>query len=161
MRRLRTLALAGLLTSLSVGPSPASAVPATLVFTGWVDVDCFGCGVPSPCHADLNILALTHTGTAEANWTADGSAGVGACTAVQPLGLLCLVTGTANGTVVGTAGTVNGLVLNFNWTRVGAVAVITVSGSTTGTGTAAFVVAGLVCGGAMHGATVAGAVAGV
>ena len=150
MRRLRTLALAALLTSLSLGPSPASAEPAFLVFVGTADVNCFGCGVPSPCHAELAIVGVTHSGTAVTTF----------CTTNEPL--LCPLIGTAFGTVVGTSGTAAGLALNFNWTRVGAEAVITTSGDSTGFGRATFVLPlGFRCGAPLNDATIVGWIYGV
>lgn len=152
MRRLRPVALAALLASASLVPSPASAQPVFLVFSGTVDVDCFGCDVPSPCHADLIVYGVTHSGNAATT----------ACTATEPSGALCLLTGTARGTVVGTSGTMAGLTLDFVWTRVGNEAVITISGDSSGWGRATLVLPpGTACGAPLNDATVAGWVAGV
>lgn len=152
MRRLRPVALAALLAFATLAPSPASAQPVFLVFSGTVDVHCFGCAVPTPCHADLVVHGVTHSGNAVTT----------SCTAVEPSGALCLLTGTAAGTVVGTSGTMAGLTLDFTWTRVGSEAVITISGDSTGWGRATFVVPpGTACGAPLNDATVAGWVAGV
>ena len=151
MRRLRTPALAAVLAFLSLGASPASAVPLYWVFTGTAQVDCFGCGAPSPCHADLFIHGVTHTGSAVTT----------ACMALEPTGTLCLATGSAQGTVRGTSGTATGVTLHFAWTRVGAVAVITVTGAANGTGQATFVTSGVSCGAPLQNATIAGWVGGI
>ena len=135
MRRLRTLALAALLAPLSLSPSPASAGPIAVAFIGTAHIDCFGCG-PTSCSASLDLLGGTHTGTASTT----------ACNASEPGGVGCLVSGTANGTIVGTSGTVRGLTLDFNWTRVGPLAVYTLSGNGLGAGEALFIPTSVTCG---------------
>jgi hypothetical protein len=56
------------------------------------------------------------------------------CTANEPADVTCVVTGTASGKVLGV------IDVDFNWTRVGATAVITTSGDISGAGAAVFIV---------------------
>lgn len=142
MRPLRALALASVLTSLSVGPSPASAAPLHWDFVAYAHVDCFGCDVPSPCHADLVILGAS-TGTAETI----------SCITLESSGVMCFAHGFGYGTLVGTSGTVAGATLNLTWTRVGNGALITVTGDTNGVGYAHFL-GRVACGEPMDGVIV-------
>lgn len=134
--------VAGLASTLAITTS-ANAAPAAAVFSGNAQLDCFGCG-DTHGTADLTLTGAP-SGSVHADFTAN-----------EPGGGLCLVTGTANGTVEGAINT------NFNWTRVGATAVITLGtpGTTTfGAGVAVFVASGITCGAAVT-ATVAGVAAG-
>ncbi len=129
-------------SSIAMISTPANAAGA-VAFTGTAHIDCFGCG-SSTGTADLTGVG-THSGAATANFTV-----------FEPEGATCVVTGSASGTVTGAVNVV------FNWTRVGATAVITTSGDINGAGVAAFVVTSPVgnpCGGPVT-ASVVGAVAG-
>lgn len=120
------------------------------MFTGDAHVNCFGCDVPTPCEADLVIHGVTHSGTARTT----------ACVAIQQSGTMCLFSGTASGTVVGTSGTATGVELHFSWARMGAYALIAISGDSSGLGLAVFVAPRAACGGPVD-ATIAGWVVGV
>ena len=144
---LRSSVFAAALASTVALSTGAQAATAALVFTGTASIDCFGCGT-THCEADLTVTGLPASGGAHAE-----------CTANEPGGSLCLLTGTASGHVDGSGG-LAGFGIDFNWTRAGAVAVITVSGDTTGAGVAAFLTTGVSCGAAVS-ATVAGSIAGV
>ena len=127
----RMLPLAVLLTSLSLGPSPASAAPAAVQFFGVWHEDCWGCGITSG-YADL-VLYGTHSGRARATFTAS-----------SPPGLLCTFTGTAIGRIEGA------LDVDFTWTRAYFTqVVITFAGESTGNGRATFVPSTTVCGGSV------------
>lgn len=143
---LRSTVLAAAIASTMAMSTGANAATAALAFTGTANVDCFGCG-PTECDASLTVVGLPASGGGDVE-----------CTANEPGGALCLVQGTASGTVTGTGG-LAGFSVDFNWTRVGATAVITVSGSTNGAGAAVFVATGVTCGAAVS-AQVAGAIAG-
>jgi hypothetical protein len=149
---LRSLGLsAALLGSMGLGASPASA-QAFAVFEGTAHINCFGCGVSTGTARLCAIVKFPPpyvcVGIEDtfANYTVN-----------EPAGITCVVSGSASGT---TTGAVN---VSFNWTRVGAVAVITTTGDINGAGVAAFAVTspvGVPCGGPVD-AIVAGAVAGV
>jgi hypothetical protein len=146
---LRTAVVAaGMATALATSMMPANAAGA-VVFTGTADIACFGCGTSSGT-AELTGVGVT-TGGGAVNGSAHAS-----YTVQEDAGVNCVITGTASGTVTGSVN------VSFNWTRVGAVAVISTTGDINGAGVAAFVVTspvGLPCG-AHVSATVVGAVAG-
>lgn len=129
MRRLRSLALAALLTSLSLGTPPATAEPVVIQFAGVWHEDCWGCG-PTNGWAEL-VLYGTHAGRARATFVAN-----------SPVGVLCTFTGVATGRI---EGAVN---LDFNWTRAYFTeVVITISGQSNGAGRATWVPSTTACGG--------------
>jgi hypothetical protein len=145
---LRTaVVVAGLATAVATSITPASAATGAIAFVGDAHITCFGCG-DSGGTANLTgagVGGSASTGTATATYTVHEDTGAG-----------CIVSGTASGNVVGVVN------VDFNWTRVGAVAVISTTGDINGQGVAAFVVTspiGNPCGGAVS-AEVAGAVAG-
>lgn len=136
-------------TTVCVGPGGGgSGQGGTAEFDGTAHIDCFACGTSSGT-ASLSALGVwlngqPISGPVDATFTAFGSPGT------------CPVTGTASGS---TTGAVN---VNFNWTRLGAVAVITTSGDINGFGVATFTVTepiGVPCGGPVD-ATVAGVITG-
>lgn len=131
--------VAGLATSVVVGMTGASAADAG-VFTGSASINCFGCG-SSNGTAELDIAAGTLSGHVHASYT------------VNEPPATCPVQGSATGSTTGA------VTVNFVWTRLGATAVITTTGSVNGAGVAAFVVVGNPCGGPVT-ATVAGALVG-
>lgn len=151
---LRTLGMsAAIAGSLGLGTTPANAAGGG-VFTGTASINCFGCGT-STGTADLCVVV----------WVNDDDAGVcvtginttATYTVAEPAGATCVATGTANGTTTGVIDVI------FDWTRVGAVAVISTSGDINGSGVAAFKVTspvGVPCGGPVT-AQVVGAVIGV
>jgi hypothetical protein len=133
-----TVAVAAAAASIAMVGTPADAAGA-VVFTGTANIDCFGCGVSTGTAELTGVGTLLDpanpvlTGAATANYTVN-----------EPDGATCVVTGAASGTVTGAVD------LSFNWTRVGAVAVITTSGDVEGAGVALFVVTSPVgnpCGG--------------
>ncbi len=142
---------AGMATALATSMTPASADTGAVAFTGTASITCFGCG-------DSNgTAALTGVGA-----TVEGGVVNGSATATytvhedNAVGIECVVSGTANGSTTGA------VAVNFNWTRVGAVAVITTSGQINGAGVAGFAVTSPVgppCGGPVQ-ALVVGAIAG-
>jgi hypothetical protein len=146
---LRTaVVVAGLATAVATSITPASAAPGAVAFVGSANITCFGCG-DSAGTASLTGVGVVNGGAA------NGSASA-TYTVHEDTGAGCIVSGTASGSV---SGAVN---VDFNWTRVGAVAVISTTGDVNGQGVAAFVVTSPVgnpCGGAVS-AEVAGAVAG-
>lgn len=112
-------------------------------FTGEAAINCFGCGV-STGTADLTVISTGGMGSAFATYTVFESPAQ------------CPVTGSATGSTTGS------VVVDFNWTRVGATAVITTTGDINGGGVAAFAVTnplGNPCGGPVT-AAVVGAIAG-
>jgi hypothetical protein len=152
---LRSLALgSALVGSLALGSTPASAV-AGVAFTGTAHINCFGCGVSN---GTAELCAHGFVGTVTIGIDVNCPNTHASFTVNEPASVpTCVISGSASGS---TAGAVN---VSFNWTRVGAVAVITTSGQINGSGVAVFAVTsptGLPCGGAV-GASVAGAVSGV
>ena len=124
----RTLALATLLTSLTLGPSPASAETAVIEFAGVWHEDCWGCGATSG-YADLTFYG-THPGHAHATFEAYSTA------------TTCAFTGIAIGHVDGP------ISFDFAWSRAYfTVAAITLTGGTTGAGRATWVPSSVTCGG--------------
>jgi hypothetical protein len=156
---LRSVGLAAMLASGTVlgGSAPASAAGG-VGFVGSAHVDCFGCGT-SNCDASLTIhgvKAKADTNPPEAEVIVGGGGSTTICVAAEPADVTCLITGSASGRV---EGSVN---VDFNWTRVGATALITTSGDINGAGTAAFHVSsptGNPCGQEVF-ADIAGALAG-
>jgi hypothetical protein len=146
---LRTIGLAAAVAgTVAFGGSPAGAAGAG-AFAGDASIDCFGCGT-SDCSASLTVGGVVGTAPAV------GAAATTSCTANEPADVTCVVSGSASGRV---EGSVN---VDFNWTRVGAAAVITTSGDINGAGAAVFVVTSPVgnpCGQAVA-AKVVGALAG-
>jgi hypothetical protein len=142
---------AGIAAASVAGVMPASAAQGgAFAFTGETTLTCFGCGHKEGQSATLNVTGATLTPPGTLGGSANASFAID-----EQGGALCLVTGSANGSVSGA-----GLSVNFNWTRVGAVAVITTTGSVNGAGVAVFVTdPGITCGGPVH-AQFAGAVAG-
>ena len=130
---LRNAVLAGAVgVTTMAGTSPASADPSVLTFVGNVYVDCFGCAGTS------GTAALTLAGTFGTTLVVGQPAAATFDAAYPPVipGVAgCLVFGVANGTM-----TSGGISVDFTWTRVGAVAVITTSGDVDGAGTALFAV---------------------
>lgn len=165
---LRTLGLsAAIVGSVGLGTTPASAVGAGN-FIGEASIVCFGCNV-STGTADLCVNgvfvaedvpptsvppAVTQV---ECEYDGDNTVwNVEATYTVIEIPSQCPVTGSATGS---TTGAVN---VTFNWTRVGANAVITTTGDIDGGGTASFAVTdpvGNPCGGPVT-AAVAGMIVG-
>jgi hypothetical protein len=143
----------------TLGAAPASAdddIAIVAVFVGTAHINCFGCGVSNGT-ADLQGQDPSVTAEVETDDLALEGA-VATYTVFEPTGATCVISGSANGTTTGELATVN-----FSWTRVGAVAVITTTGEINGAGVAAFVVTspiGNPCGGPVD-ATVVGTVAGL
>ena len=146
-------------SSILMATTPASAQTAG-AFEGQAHIGCFGCGIygPGGNGADFQVAGTingnTGTGTGWASFTVN-----------EPPGAGCIISGSADGeihvTVDGTAGSAT-YDSTFAWGRVGAVAVITVTGDINGTATAAFKVTNPVgnpCGQAVD-AQFAGAIAG-
>ncbi|HWL35974.1 MAG TPA: hypothetical protein VNQ77_07250 [Frankiaceae bacterium] len=155
MRKVALLAL--LAGSVAYGAPSASACHITqplnprchvhsAAFTGTTQMGCFGCPGPRPGTASLSVTSgVVINGSAHADYTA-----------VLPADTTCIISGTATGNVTGAVN------VNFNWVRLGAVAVITTTGDINGAGVATFVITSPVgnpCGGPIT-AQVAGAVAG-
>lgn len=163
---------AAVAASLSVG-TPADAAPIGGAFVGEASINCFGCG-SSTGTAELCAEGYVHptavvTACVDPNkvagWATSGHVNplpinpnlFASYTVAEPAGATCVVTGTASGT---TTGVVN---VTFNWTRLGAVAVISTSGDVNGSGLGVFVVTepqGIPCGGPVT-AVVAGVLLGV
>jgi hypothetical protein len=149
---LRSVAIVTALAAAIAVPSTATASPrrgGAGHYGGNASIDCFGCGTSA------GSAALQFTGVysgypavladATANFIANESADV-----------TCVITGSASGTVTGVIN------VDFNWTRVGPLAVITTSGDINGVSLAAFAVTspiGNPCGGPVT-AIVQGVVAG-
>ena len=106
-----------------------------VAFEGAWHEDCFGCDMPAPGNAALTV---TSAGT---TYVEVGSPATATFVAAESSGVLCLVTGSAYGTISGA------IDLYFNWTRLGAFAVLTVGGDFVGTGTGTFFTTATVCGG--------------
>jgi hypothetical protein len=135
MRRTSLVSLAAAALAYgTVAAPPASAAPGGVAFLGTANIQCFGCA-NSQGNASLTVAGTVGGSLASGSATATYTGG--------PAGLSCLVSGNASGSV---SGAVN---LDFFWTRVGAVAVISTSGDITGQGVATFVVTsplGIPCG---------------
>ena len=146
---------AGLASSVAISMTPASATPpatgGVVVFSGTAAIDCFGCGVSQ------GTAELTGSGVVGTNVVTNGSAHADYSVSELNVSPACVITGSASGTVTGAIN------VAFNWTRVGATAVITTTGDITGAGVAGFAVTapvGIPCGGPVT-ADVAGVVAGI
>jgi hypothetical protein len=180
---LRLAAVAAALAGSAVfGGTPASAVGVGGgIFEGYAHIDCFGCGaghgtaelcvtgaavspVPPPPPPSVRVfgpqVCLPPDGPVippVPPTTPGPTPNTSATYSVQEDGgANCVITGSATGTTTGAVNTV------FNWTRIGAVAVISTTGDINGQGVAAFIVTspkGLPCGGAVE-AYVAGALVG-
>jgi len=149
--------VAGIATSITMGMTSANAAGAG-VFTGTAKINSFGTGASSGT-ADLCVHGYV-LGQPVVGACVEGVTGrvgnVKATFDVFEASATCPLTGQASGSF---SGAVNG---TFNWTRVGATAVISITGGNLagGSGTAAFKVtepAGLPCGGPVV-ATVVGAI---
>jgi hypothetical protein len=131
---LRTFSLAAAVASSMVFGGSAGAAGGG-AFVGTAHVDCFGCGT-SDCDASLTVAgALVSTappGAAPVLGGAETGTETAPCTANEPADVTCVISGTASGKVEGV------LNVDFNWTRVGATAVITTTGDIDGAGVAAF-----------------------
>jgi hypothetical protein len=142
---------AGVVSAIALSTTGASAQGAG-EFNGSAHINCFGCGV-STGTAELSVTGEVNGSVVVGGITANAHASF---TVNEPTGPTCVVSGSASGTVTGAVS------VDFNWTRVGAVAVITTSGQISGAGVAAFVVTspvGVPCPGPVD-ALVVGAVAG-
>jgi hypothetical protein len=132
------------------GMTPASAaVGDAVAFVGTAHINCFGCGDST---GTASLTGVGVAGGAVVNGAAHASYSVNESAASPG----CVISGTASGSVTGA------IAVQFNWSRVGAVAVISTTGDIDGTGVAAFAVtspAGNPCGGAVD-AVVAGAIVG-
>ncbi|HVF04107.1 MAG TPA: hypothetical protein VNA20_04650 [Frankiaceae bacterium] len=138
-------------TALAMTTAPANAAGA-VAFTGEATINCFGCG-PSSGSANL---AVTGTVNGTTQVATHGSWNATAGFSVNEPSATCPATGSASGSVSGA-----GFTVTFNWTRVGATAVITTAGHINGGGSAAFKAdAALPCGAVGVKATFAGSVAG-
>lgn len=152
---LRNAVIAGsVVVATTAGASPASATPGLLQFHGTATIDCFGCA------STTGTASLVVTGVLGGNALV-GAPATARFNAMYPPVILrqidCLVVGVAHGSVSGAVD------VEFNWTRLGAVAVITTTGEVTGVGTATLFVtspAGVPCGQRVT-ATFAGAIGGV
>ena len=180
---LRSLGMtAAIVGSLGLGATPTHAAPGAGAFVGEARVGCFGCGVSTGTAVLCAEGYSTATGPivntcldagAATAWAADAIANLPAVPDLpDPLPIngnvfatytlfdspaQCPITGSATGTTTGA------VAVAFNWTRVGATAVITTTGDINGGGVAAFAVidpAGNPCGGPVR-AAVIGAIAGV
>lgn len=145
-----SILVAGAAAAMIIPTTPASAANAAVV-VGDATIGCFGCGVYGPVG---NSATFTAAGTVN-GVTAAGAAGSATYTVNEAPGTGCIISGSAEGSisVTGVGST------NFNWTRTGAVAIVT-----TGWGTAAVAFAvtspvGNPCGGAVT-AKFAGALVG-
>ena len=177
---LRSLGLtAALIGSVGLGTTPAHAGPGAVAFVGEAHINCFGCGVSSGTAELCAIGYVVPQGVVKCvdegplvDWANDAIANLPAIPPVPPLPTVapnvwatytvfespttCPITGSANGATTGD------VVVQFNWTRVGATAVITTTGDINGGGVAVFAVTdpiGNPCGGPVT-AVVAGAIAG-
>jgi hypothetical protein len=112
-------ATAGCLVGTCEGPYNALAFEGT-----WVE-ECFGCGV-SPATMNLTVTAGGPGGIVV------GGQASSSFTAGEPADVTCVLTGAASGLITGAVD------FWFNFTRVGAFAVITTSGDVHGPGTATF-----------------------
>lgn len=120
---------AGLAATVALGVPPAAATGGAVTFDGTAFVWCFGCGTTTGS-AELDVSGALADGTVLVDAPVHAS-----YVAQQPNDpITCLITGTAQGT---TGGAVS---VSFNWTRVGAWAVITTQGDINGMGTALFVI---------------------
>lgn len=134
-------------TAMTMTTAPAHADGA-VAFTGTATIACFGCG-PSTGSASLSVSGSVN-GSTQVNAAATASFSLNEPSAT------CPATGSASGSVSG-----SGFGVTFNWTRVGATAVITTSGDIDGGGSAAFKAdSANPCGGTNVKATFAGSVAG-
>ena len=139
MRRtaLVSLAVAALAVAPVAVPSASAATGGAVAFTGTAYLDCFGCGY-SHGTADLSVIGLVGGNVVDGPAYAD-------YTMVQPnISPFCMISGSASGYVTGTVN------VTFNWTRVGALALIGTTGDITGLGFATFTVTsptGVPCGG--------------
>lgn len=125
---LRSAVLAVGVASIAVlGTTPVSAHHGNVVFEGEAEIDTFGLGA-SQGRAKLRITGDVH-GTTVVNEAATAT-----FTLNEPAGT-CPATGTASGDVTADDGSFS---VDFNWSRVGATAVITTTGDIEGTGVAAF-----------------------
>lgn len=155
MKILRSAILvASVAASLATTVMPASAAGAG-AFIGTAHINCFGCGT-SPGTASLTVegASTAAPGTAIVSTTPNVTATYTAVEDNDPT--TCVISGTATGSTTGA------VTVSFNWTRVGAAAVITTSGDINGAGAAVFVVtspAGIPCRSAVD-AVVVGALAG-
>lgn len=131
MRRmaLRSAAFVMAFVTVLLQTSPSTAAGAA-GFVGTAHVNCFGCG-SSPGTATLTVTCV--------DLGPGGNPCIGTVYATfiavednDPT--TCVISGTATGSTTGV------LVVSFNWTRVGAMAVITTNGDINGAGTAAFVI---------------------
>lgn len=105
-------------------------------FLGTANIACFGCGTSS------GTASLSATGVAHGGVIVGGAVNATYTVVEDNDPTTCVISGTATGTTTGAVS------VSFNWTRVGAVAVITTSGDINGAGLAAFVVtspAGIPC----------------
>lgn len=144
---LRTTTVVAALASALAGSPSVSAQDAGH-YQGPANINCFGCGISS------GTASLTFTGYYNGYAVVNGPAFASYTVVETPS--QCPVTGSATGTVVGAVNVV------FNWTRVGATAVVTTSGDINGGSVAVFAVTSPVgnpCGGPVQ-ALVQGAVAG-
>ena len=141
---------AGTAVALLVPAAPASALNVAVV-TGTATIGCFGCGTYGPAG---NSASFTVSGTILGT-TAINGPGSPSFTVTEPVGAICVVSGSATGTISVAGFPPSG----FNWTRTGPIALVT---SDYGTAVIVFVVTSPVgnpCGGAVT-ATFAGALVG-
>ncbi len=127
-----------LTTTLSVGTAPGHAAPGAPTYTGVDHVTWFGCG-PTTGAADLCL-----TGCFRGSVRLGCTVAHATFTAQECTGVDCVISGTATGSVTG------GIALSVNWTRLGALAVVTTTGDVNGARYAALEVvgpSGLPCGG--------------
>lgn len=147
----RSAALAAVaVLSLAVGITPAAASGGAVEFHGSWHINCFGCGSTT----GSATLAVTGVVNGVVLVAAPVTASFSSFNGTSPFD--CLISGAANGT---TTGAVN---VSFGWNRVGAFAVVGVTGDINGGGVAVFQPTdpiGLICGSPVNG-VVAGAVAG-
>lgn len=153
MKILRSaIVAAGAASAILMSTTPASAATAA-VFKGSAEIGCFGCGTYGPAG---NSASFTVWGVVQNQPTEPtGAGGSATFTVTEPVGALCVVSGSAQGEI-----TLGGITADFTWTRFGATAVVSVNG--VGTGAAAFKVTtpvGNPCGGAVK-AEFAGAIVG-
>jgi hypothetical protein len=136
-----------LVASVQTGAPAADSRPGVYPFNGTMSFDCFGCGTSggsvrggSFCVVSKDSAACAYPRGEQALFGSNTSADY---VANEPADVTCIITGSASGYMWGA------LNVDFNWTRMGHVFIITTSGDVNGAGTGVFQVIepmGIPCG---------------
>lgn len=142
MRRLlaRTVVAAATVLASAVTtvlPAPSASGATAVQFQGSATIGCFGCGQygPSGNGATLWLNGVLHNRPLQATFPFAAN-GWAEYTVNTPSGVMCTLTGAANGNIHVDFADGGGFEAAFAWTRVGSVAMISVPG--VGVGVAAF-----------------------